>query len=199
MFDGADSRDHACSGREGENLRVIILDNHSYHVHQRGTVKVEAARKRPNVKVVWLAWFTDSIALWRRQEETPYLLDDPPTAGPSSSPTISHNQISSDPDIDEDEDWELEASAGAGTGASGSAPAPGLGSGGSFSADQINWDDINDEVEAAMMESDDEDDDAIDVKSGLQSENVSDEEWSDESNSVIRCVAFVLEWMCEVR
>ncbi|KAL0068527.1 CTD phosphatase Fcp1 [Marasmius tenuissimus] len=150
---------------------------------KRGTVKVEAAKKRPNVKVVWLAWFTDTIALWRRQEETPYLLDDPPIAGPSTSPTISLNQISSDPDIDEDDDWEIEASAGTGVGGS----APGLGSGGSFSADQINWDDINDEVEAAMMESDDEDDDAIDVKSersGIRSENPSDDE-SDESNNVI--------------
>ncbi|KAL0575242.1 CTD phosphatase Fcp1 [Marasmius crinis-equi] len=146
---------------------------------KRGTVKVEAARKRPNVKVVWLTWFTDSIASWRHQEETPYLLDDPPVAGPSSSPTTDLNQISSDPDIDEDEDWDIEASV---------VSAPAAGGGGSFSAEQINWDDINDEVEAAMMESDDEDDDAIDVKSErseMRSENVSEDEWSDESNSVI--------------
>ncbi|ESK92148.1 rna polymerase ii ctd phosphatase [Moniliophthora roreri MCA 2997] len=136
----------------------------------RGTVKVEAARKRPNIKVVWLAWFTDSIALWRHQDETPYLLEDPAVAiaGPSS-PTTSPTQISSDPDIDDDEDWDLEGSAVSGV-------------------DQINWDDINDEVEAAMMESDDEDEMAS-VKSsgGMKSGNVSaeEEEWSDESNSVI--------------
>lgn len=46
---------------------------------KRGTMKVDAARKKPQVQVVWLNWFTDSIALWRRQDERPYLLDDPPT------------------------------------------------------------------------------------------------------------------------
>ncbi|KAG7099766.1 hypothetical protein E1B28_001579 [Marasmius oreades] len=148
---------------------------------KRGTVKVEAARKRGNVKVVWLAWFTDSIALWRHQDETPYLLDDPPVAGPSSSPSTSLNQISSDPDIDDDEDWDLEAG---GTGGSTS----GIRGGGSFSVDQINWGDINDEVDAAMLESDDEEEDMIDIKSersGIRSGNVSEDEWSDESNSAI--------------
>uniref|UniRef100_A0A0W0FMF3 protein-serine/threonine phosphatase n=1 Tax=Moniliophthora roreri TaxID=221103 RepID=A0A0W0FMF3_MONRR len=148
---------------------------------KRGTVKVEAARKRPNIKVVWLAWFTDSIALWRHQDETPYLLEDPAVAiaGPSS-PTTSPTQISSDPDIDDDEDWDLEGSAVSG--------GVTLGPSDGFSVDQINWDDINDEVEAAMMESDDEDEMAS-VKSsgGMKSGNVSaeEEEWSDESNSVI--------------
>jgi RNA polymerase II subunit A C-terminal domain phosphatase len=158
---------------------------------QRGTVKVEAARKRPNIKVVWLAWFTDSIALWRRQDETPYLLDDPTVAvaGPSSSPTTSPTQISSDPDIDDDEDWELEGNAVSG-GVS-------LGPSQNFSVDQINWDDINDEVDAAMAESDDDDDDDMaSVKSagGVKSGNVSgeEEEWSDESNSVIRCLNVLL-------
>ncbi|KAK7058573.1 CTD phosphatase Fcp1 [Paramarasmius palmivorus] len=150
---------------------------------KRGTVKVEAARKRPNIKVVWLAWFTDSIALWRRQDETPYLLDDPAAAvaGPSSSPSTSPTQISSDPDIDDDEDWELEGNAVSG-GVS-------LGPSQNFSVDQINWDDINDEVDAAMAESDDDEDDMASVKSagGVKSGNVSgeEEEWSDESNSVI--------------
>ncbi|KAF9270753.1 hypothetical protein L218DRAFT_976431 [Marasmius fiardii PR-910] len=160
---------------------------------KRGTVKVEAARKRGNVRVVWLAWFTDSIALWRHQDEIPYLLDDPPgMAGPSSSPTTSLNQISSDPDIDEDEDWELEAGsvgAGSGPGGGGVGGSASIGGGGSFSVDQINWDDINDEVEAAMLESDDDEEDMIDIKSersgGIRSGNVSEDEWSDESNSVI--------------
>ncbi|KAH9937385.1 uncharacterized protein B0H18DRAFT_970322 [Fomitopsis serialis] len=46
---------------------------------KRGTQKVDAARRMGTAKIVWLAWFTDSIALWARQDETPYLLDpDPP-------------------------------------------------------------------------------------------------------------------------
>ncbi|KAF5375137.1 hypothetical protein D9758_000554 [Tetrapyrgos nigripes] len=144
---------------------------------KRGTVKVDQARKRGGVKIVWLAWFTDSVALWHRQDETPYLLDDPPTAGPSSSPS-SVQQVSSDPDIDEDDEWELE-----GSGATGDHS---LGSTTSFEASQINWDDINDEVEAAMMESDDEDDMSevnVGGQAGAQSANVSEDEWTDESIS----------------
>ncbi len=145
------------------------------------------ARRRGNVKIVWVAWFTDSIALWRRQEETPYLLDDPPAAGPSTSPTTSHHQTSSDLDLDDDEDWDLDTPP-----VSGGVPL-GVRPGGAFHANEINWDDINDEVEAAMMESDGEEDgdgdDARSVRSdrsGLRSGNASDEEWSDESNSVVR-------------
>ncbi|THV06613.1 hypothetical protein K435DRAFT_815972 [Dendrothele bispora CBS 962.96] len=152
---------------------------------KRGTVKVDMARKRGGIKIVWLVWFTDSVALWQRQDETPYLLDDPPAAGPSTSP-LSFHQMSSDPDLDEEEEWELEAT-----------PVSGPGSGNAdtgspnFEASQINWDDINDEVEAAMMESDDDDDmsevniGVQDGSTGIQSANASEDEWTDESNSVI--------------
>ena len=40
--------------------------------------------------MVWLAWFNDSLALWKRQDEAPYLLDDPSqrsTTPPSIPPT----------------------------------------------------------------------------------------------------------------
>lgn len=45
-------------------------------------MKVDQARRlqrttNPSIKIVWLAWFNDSLALWKRQDETPYLLDDP--------------------------------------------------------------------------------------------------------------------------
>jgi RNA polymerase II subunit A-like phosphatase len=116
------------------------------------------------VKIVWLAWFTDSVALWRRQDESTYLLDEPPVAGPSSSPTTNAQQISSDPDPDGD-DWDED---------------PGEGKDGtSLEFAAINWDDINDEVEAAMNESDDE---------SVRSEMRSEEEWTDEANSVVRFV-----------
>jgi RNA polymerase II subunit A C-terminal domain phosphatase len=116
-----------------------------------------------------LAWFTDSIALWRHQDETPYLLDDPPAAvGPNSSPTMDYHQISSDPDTD---DWDDETDHAAVT----DEPQ-------SFEITQINWNDINDEVEAAMNESDDDDDDVRSEKSG----NVSEDDWSEETSSVLR-------------
>jgi RNA polymerase II subunit A-like phosphatase len=99
--------------------------------------------------VVWLSWFTDSINLWKRQDESPYLLDDPATAvtvGPSSSPTAESHQISSDPEPDTD-DWDEMDDTGAGAGSDTNKP---------FAISQINWADINDEVEAAMNESDDD-------------------------------------------
>ena len=60
---------------------------------QRGTAKVDQARRlqrttNPSIKIVWLAWFNDSLALWGRQDETPYLMDDPSlrSATPPSGP-----------------------------------------------------------------------------------------------------------------
>jgi RNA polymerase II subunit A-like phosphatase len=138
---------------------------------------VDAARKRGGVKIVWLAWFTDCIALWKHLDESPYLLDDPPvTVGSGSSPTVDSHQISSDPDPDTD-DWD-EPDSGAVTN-----NPKGL------ELRDINWDDINDEVEAAMNESDD-DDDTRSNRTGMRSENVSEDENSfvEESSSVVRFV-----------
>lgn len=145
-------------------------------VLQRGTVKVDAARRQGGIKIVWVAWFTDSINQWRRQDETPYLID-PEAAvavGPASPPSDPH-QISSDPEPDAD-DWDYERAA------------PGK----SLELDGVDWDEINDEVEAAMNESDDDGDDEGDEdegespKSEAKSGNVSEDDWTDESNSVIR-------------
>jgi RNA polymerase II subunit A-like phosphatase len=139
------------------------------YLYQRGTVKVDMARKRGGINIVWLAWFTDSIAWWRRQDEKPYLLDDPPLPGPSLSPSTDAQQLSSDLDIDSD-DWDQD-------------PAD-MKEAGSFELADINWDDINDEVEAAMNESDDEFDDARSDRSGMRSGNVSEEDFTDGTNSV---------------
>jgi RNA polymerase II subunit A-like phosphatase len=131
---------------------------------KKGTMKVDAARRRGGIKIVWLAWFTDSIALWRHQDETPYLLEEPKplvVQGINSSPTSDPTQISSDPEPD-DEEWQH--------------PQP------SLELDSINWDDINDEVEAAMNESDDE---SVRSEKSYRSGNVSEAEegMSDDPNS----------------
>jgi RNA polymerase II subunit A C-terminal domain phosphatase len=134
-------------------------------------VKVDAARRQGGIKIVWLAWFTDSIALWQRLDETAYLID-PVSAvavGPGSPPSDPH-QISSDPEPDAD-DWDYER------------PVPAK----SLELDEVDWDEINDEVEAAMNESDDDDsEDVKSEKSGTRSGNVSEDDWTDESNSVMR-------------
>jgi len=77
-----------------------------------------------------------------------------------SSPTTSPHQVSSEPDPDTDE-WDLDP-------------------GEPQELAGINWNDINDEVEAAMNESDDEGDVAP-----TNALIASEDEWTDESNSVI--------------
>ncbi|KAG5642167.1 hypothetical protein DXG03_003528 [Asterophora parasitica] len=134
---------------------------------KRGTVKVDMARKRGGIKIVWLAWFMDSIALWRHQDETSYLLDEPAAAGPSSSPTMQDHQISSDPEPDAD-DWDEEVPEGK--------------EAGSLELDAINWNAINDEVDAFLNETDDEDDTS---ESGMRSGVVSEDEGSDMRSAVV--------------
>lgn len=131
---------------------------------------MDAARKRGGIKIVWLSWFTDSIALWRRQDEKPYLLDDPPapsTSMPnnqtSSSPITESAQLvdSSDMDIDSD-DWDQEPQEA------------GKKDTGKLELAAIDWDDINDEVEAAMNESDDDED-----FGGGGGGNASEDDWTE--------------------
>lgn len=98
--------------------------------------------------------------------------------GPASPPSPSDaHQISSDPEPDAD-DWDDEQRR-----------FPKL--------DEIDWDEINNEVEAAMNESDDDDDDDGDAdgksvrsarsRSGVKSGNASEDEgiWTDETDSII--------------
>ena len=142
---------------------------------------MDAARKRGGIKIVWLSWFTDSIALWRRQEEAPYLLDDPSSsvAQPiTSSSSQDSSQVSPDPELDND-DWNEDITVISKTEGGGVVEDLDLG--------DIDWSVVNDEVDAAMNESDD--DDSRSNKSSMKSGNVSDEEesWTDGSQSGRRC------------
>lgn len=163
------------------------------------------ARKRGGIKIVWLAWFSDSIALWQRQDETPYLLDDPSHpishgAGSQTSMTnasigadggiqSSEQHTRTDVDVGED-DWDQEP--------------PDIKETGTLELGSINWDDINDEVEAAMNESDDEDGD--DAKSeghyDMQSGHISEGEWTDGNSgsfvsNIILCFPSYLITFCQ--
>lgn len=71
---------------------------------------------------------------------------------------------------DEDEDWDLEEN-----------PAQG-----SLELAEIDWNDINDEVDAAMNESDDDDEGGDDSRSDI----VSEDGMTDDTNSVARSVGF---------
>ena len=109
----------------------------------------------------------------------------------------SPHQISSDPEPDAD-DWDDDGRAGPDKDGEGGGEVDGEGvegekgekdgekggEGEGIGFDEHIWDDMNDEVEAAMNESDDDES----VRTGGKSGNVSEDDWTDESNSVIRCV-----------
>ncbi|KIM70352.1 hypothetical protein SCLCIDRAFT_101744 [Scleroderma citrinum Foug A] len=151
------------------------LSGHITHLvaAKNGTAKVDAARKRGGIKIVWLSWFTNSVAFWQRQEETPYLLDDPTPSAASLSPNLDPHQISSDPEPDAD-DWDVEPAVEKSA----------------LELTDIDWNDINDEVEAAMNESDDEDDTRSrrgSVRSGIATDDedaIMDESRSQDSVNV---------------
>ncbi|KAJ7762404.1 hypothetical protein DFH07DRAFT_410117 [Mycena maculata] len=128
---------------------------------KRGTVKVDAARKRGGIKIVWLAWFTDCIALWQRQDEAAYLLDDAPAA-PTTDPL---DVPASAEEVADGEEWDgAQGEGGANT---------------DLALDAINWNDINDEVDAAMNESDDGEEEDGD---GRSESVMSEEDWSDDAS-----------------
>ncbi|KAI0049263.1 hypothetical protein FA95DRAFT_1489590 [Auriscalpium vulgare] len=149
------------------------------------TVKVDRAHERGGIKIVWLAWFVDSIARWARQDETPYLISDlqqrPDPRGAdtaSSSPVLDANQISSDPEPDAD-DWDVEPGERVSKGIEGGREGEGEGEGEgeetgdleeerrsmerldamAFEFEADAWADADREVMEAMAESDDEDED----------------------------------------
>ncbi|TFY63298.1 hypothetical protein EVG20_g6374, partial [Dentipellis fragilis] len=160
---------------------------------KRGTVKVDAARKLGGIKIVWLAWFTDSVARWARQDEGPYLMvpESSEARGrdtASPSPALEPQQISSDPEPDAD-DWDFEGDGDeddeTGVSTAGAAEGEGEGEQAAELVDEVDWALLNDEVDAAMNESDSEDEgeggneDVREVRMG------EGDEWSDESNSII--------------
>ncbi|KAJ6601302.1 hypothetical protein DFH09DRAFT_1257841 [Mycena vulgaris] len=130
---------------------------------KRGTVKVDAARKRGGIKIVWVAWFTDCIALWQRQDEAAYLLDDA-LAVPATDPL----QVSApSDDVADEEQWD---------GGEG-------GANHELAIAAINWDDINDEVDAAMNESDDDEEDGRSERSDDRNA-MSEDDWTDDASSI---------------
>lgn len=105
----------------------------------------------------------------------------PSLSGPvsPSSDQQDQHQISSDPEPDAD-DWDDETRR-----ANKAAAAP-ANDGEDLELDEIDWDEINNEVEAAMNESDDDEGESVKgTRSGQASE---DENWTDETNSIIRSV-----------
>ncbi|KAJ2918420.1 hypothetical protein MD484_g2018, partial [Candolleomyces efflorescens] len=109
---------------------------------KRGTVKVDQARKRGNIAIVSQLWLTESIGQWRKMDEKPYLLEEmevhpPATHPPTSSPVMDiHDLSSEDPEMDEDDGWHKDPS--------------------ELDTAAIDWNEINAEVDAAMNESDDD-------------------------------------------
>ncbi len=134
---------------------------------QAGTQKVETARARGGIFVVWLAWFSDSIAHWKKQDEKLYLLDDNRAASPSaptvSSPPSDPNAVSTDTDPEEmvgdDDEPDLEFPRIPNVDAEMSAEVP-------LALDEVDWQDVNDEVELAMLESDSDDEENLEEAGG---------------------------------
>ena len=158
---------------------------------QLGTEKIYRARKMPYIKIVWLQWLNDSIALWQRQDETPYLVEPEPASATDdsgsaalASPHSDPQQISSDPEPDAD-DWDELAGTGSGAGQTiGPLGVEGAGGDQGLELDEVDWNAINDEVEAFMNESDDDGDRVgASVRGGMSDDEGS---WTDETNSIIR-------------
>lgn len=151
---------------------------------KRGTAKIDQARKRGNIKIVWLAWFTDSIARWERQAETPYLMDEPRSSSATAPDTASSpappdaQQISSDPEPDAD-DWDVEP--GSRKGDSGAVAsgvvAAARGDRGTVGEDELDdlkrieeqsrnlelslsWEDVDEELREFLASGDEEDEDS---------------------------------------
>ena len=135
---------------------------------------------------MWLAWFTDSVARWERQDETPYLMDEPrslsaPAPDTASSPAPPDaQQISSDPEPDAD-DWDVEPESRK----SGSGAAPGVAAERDGTADRdelddlkriseesrslelsLAWDDVDEELREFLASGDEDDEDDDDDEEG---------------------------------
>ncbi|KAH9081749.1 hypothetical protein EDB83DRAFT_2502993 [Lactarius deliciosus] len=158
---------------------------------KRGTSKIDQARKRGEIKIVWLAWFTDSIARWERQDETPYLMDEPrpssvnaPDTASSPAPPDAH-QISSDPEPDAD-DWDVEPGPRKGnSGATASGVAPEKGKNGEEELDDLkriseesrnlelslSWEDADEELREFLASGDEEEEEDEDDDVGGEGSN----------------------------
>ncbi|KAL5535724.1 FCP1 [Sanghuangporus sanghuang] len=170
---------------------------------KRGTQKVEKANSQPGIFVVWLQWFTDSVAQWKRQDERRYLLDAVKDTSPqnevaSSSPPSDPNAVSSDTDpeglvgdgdddLSEDLLEEIQNSESLAAPTGGAAGVTGLDTEASLNLNEVDWQEVNDEVDAAMMESDSEDvDDDSDRRSVRSSNDIEDESYADNRTGSLR-------------
>lgn len=158
---------------------------------KRGTSKIDQARKRGDIKIVWLAWFTDSIARWERQDETPYLMDEPrssnvnaPDTASSPAPPDAH-QISSDPEPDAD-DWDVEPGSWKGSsGETATGVAPEESGNGEDELDDLkrisedsrnlelslSWEDVDEELREFLASGDEDEDDDDDDDVGGEGGN----------------------------
>ncbi|KIJ57127.1 hypothetical protein M422DRAFT_198518 [Sphaerobolus stellatus SS14] len=100
---------------------------------KRGTAKVDAARRKGGIYVVWAQWLVDSLACWHRQDETPYLID-------GEAPTNAVASGSTTPPLPEEEPEEEE-----------------VGDLEDITPDVNIWADASAEVDAFLDETDDED------------------------------------------
>lgn len=69
-------------------------------------MKVDAARRRGGIFIVWVAWFIDSLAQWERQDETRYLVDADSSGGGGSvcgKTTPRNPEVSLDEELEEEE------------------------------------------------------------------------------------------------
>lgn len=86
--------------------------------------------------------------------------------GPGSSPAADSHIASSDIDVDSD-DWDQDPPEHKETA--------------TLDFGAVNWDEINDEVEAFMNETDDDDDGRSERSTGIRSGNVSDDDLASEN------------------
>lgn len=105
---------------------------------QSDTAKVNSARLRKDVTIVWASWLSDSIALWRRQREEDYAVD----IGPSTLPLPTKVDpdpppIPTPPTIEDDIDVDAVN-----------------GEEGSEGAVELDWDDADRELEDMLNETD---------------------------------------------
>jgi hypothetical protein len=99
-------------------------------------VKVNTARTMSNVAVVWTAWLLESMALWKRLDEKRFLIAEDGSQGPSHQAEDRLGELSADtlsPGNETLEEIEVVD--------------------GDRTAEDINWDDADAELDAFLMES----------------------------------------------
>lgn len=143
-----------------------------------GTLKVDMAQQKPWIKIVWMAWFVDSMSLWAKPPEDRYIRPDrePPNQDHETeilnpNTTVITLPVDGDPGgvgekmLDEFEEFEDEDCEEEDEGSIG-VVVGGVSGGGAAvvrvedealkPVAEITWDEANDEVDAAVLKSDGE-------------------------------------------